>query len=86
MSVYRHNTIGIFIYHYAIWIHAERTDIILKLFRTVNNLALIKFIGQMGKDHCRKFYTHTDIHTVGFGRNFQILTDGFHPLASAPSD
>ena len=85
MSVYRHNTIGIFIYHYAIWIHAERTDIILKLFRTVNNLALIKFIGQMGKDHCRKFYTHTDIHTVGFGRDIQFFTYFFHPFAAASS-
>ena len=86
VSVYRHNTIGIFIYHDTVWIHTERTDIILKLFRTVNNLALIKFIGQMGKDHCRKFYPHTDIHTVGFGRNFQILTDILHPLASASSN
>ena len=59
VSVYGHDAVCIFTYHDAIWIHAERTHIVLELFCAVNNLALVKLIGQMGKDHSRKLHTDT---------------------------
>lgn len=87
VSVYRHNTIGIFIYHDTVWIHTERTDIILKLFRTVNNLAHIKFIGQMGKVTAGSS-TRTPISTrldlVGISRSSQTFS--IHLLPLRPTD
>ena len=54
-------------------------------FGSVNDLTLVKLIGQMGKDGSGQFDTHTDVHTVGFGGNLQILTDRFHPLTADSS-
>ena len=64
VSVYRHNAVGIFIDHNAMRIHAEGSHIIFKFFRAVNNLTLIEFICQMGKDHRRNLHPHADIHPI----------------------
>ena len=40
----------------------------------------------MREDDSRKFDTHTDVHTIGLGRNVKIVTDGLHPLTSATSN
>ena len=85
MSVYSDDSVGVLIYYDSIRVHTECTDIIFKLLCTVNNLAFIQFICQMRKDYSRKFHTYTDIHTIGLGRNIQILADCFHPFASASS-
>ena len=39
----------------------------------------------MGEQYCRKFHTHTQIHTIGLGRDIQFFTDMFHPFAAASS-
>ena len=39
----------------------------------------------MRENNCRKLYADTEVHTVGFGRNLKVLTDVFHPFASASS-
>ena len=85
MSINRYNSVCIFIYYDSIRIHTESSDFIFKFFRTVYDLTLIKLIGKMGEDHGRKFYTHSDIHTVGFRRDLQILTYLLHPFTSASS-
>ena len=86
VTVYGDNAIGILAYHDAVGIHTEGTDIILKLMGTVDDLALIKFIGQVRENDSRKLDTDTEIHTVGFGRDIHLLTNFFHPFASASSD
>ena len=50
VAVYGYDTVGIFIYHDAVRVHTEGTDIILELLGTVYDLALIQLIGQMGED------------------------------------
>ena len=43
------NAVGIFIYHDAVGIHAEGTDIVLKFFCPVDDFAFIQLVGKMGK-------------------------------------
>ena len=81
----RNNAVGIFIDHDSIWIHAEGTDTILKLLGTVDDLALIQFIRQMGEDDRREFHTYTNIYTVRAGWYLKFPTDLFHPFAAASS-
>ena len=85
MAVYSDNSVCIFIYNDPIGIHAEGTYIIFKFFCAVYDLAFVQFICQVGEDHSRDLYTHTDIHTVGFGRDIQFFTYFFHPFAAASS-
>ena len=86
VAVCGYDTVCIFIYHDTIRVHTEGTDIILELLGAVYDLALIQLIRQMGEDNSRKFDADTQVDTVGFGRNLQILTDRFHPFAAASSD
>ena len=86
MAVCGYDTVCIFIYHDAVRVHTEGTDIILELLGTVYDLALIQLIGQMGEDNSRKFHTDAQVDTVGLRRNLQIFTDSFHPFAAASSD
>ena len=47
VAVYGDDAVGVLTYHDTVGIHAEGTDIVLKLVGTVNDLALIKLIGQI---------------------------------------
>ena len=47
VSVYRYDTVGIFIYYASVRVHTEGTYIILELLCTVYNLAFVKFICQI---------------------------------------
>ena len=74
VAVCGYDTVCIFIYHDAVRVHTEGTDIILELLGTVYDLALIQFIGQMGEDNSRKFHTNAQVDTVGLRRDLQIPT------------
>ena len=39
----------------------------------------------MGKDLSRQLNADTDIDTVGFGRDLQVMADGSHPFGTASS-
>ena len=80
------NAVCIFIYHDAVRVHTEGTDIILELLGTVYDLALIQLIGQMGEDNSRKFHTDAQVDTVGLRRDLQIFTDSFHLLPLRPTE
>ena len=86
VAVYCNDAIRIFINNDTVRIHTERADIILKFLRTIDDLALIQLIRQMGEDHGRDFDTDTDIDTVGLCRDIQLLTDMLHPLAAAAAN
>ena len=86
VTVDRHDPVCIFIYNDSVRVHTERTHIILKFLCPVNDLALIKFIGQMGEDLRRDLHTHAQIDTVRQSRDLKLFTDFLHPLASASSD
>ena len=64
-------------------VHAESTDQITGFFRAVEDLALIKRIGDVGKNFCGELYADTDIDPVGFCRYLEIAADLFHPFRSA---
>ena len=64
VSVHSDNAVCVLIDHNSVWVHTKRAHPVLKLFRAVNNLALIKLIGQMRKDHRRKLHPYADVHTI----------------------
>ena len=82
VSVHRYNSIGIFTDDNTAGIHAEGTDLVLELRRTVYDFAFIQFIRQIGENAVGQFYTHTDVHTVALRGNSQAFTDASHPFAS----
>ena len=55
VTVCGYDAVRILIYHDAVGIHTEGTDIILELLGAVYDLALIQLIRQMGEDNSRKF-------------------------------
>ena len=85
VSIYRDDSVSIFIYNNSVWIHTECTYIIFEFFCSIYDFAFVKFICQMWEYNSRKLYSNTDIYTVGFCRDFQILTCLFHPFTSASS-
>ena len=85
MSVDGDDTVGVFIYHDAVGIHAEGADIVLKLLCAVDDLALIELVGQVGKHHGRQLYPNTQVHSVAPGGNVHFFAHGLHPFAAAAS-
>ena len=83
MAVGCNNAVSIFVYYNAIGIHTEGTDIVLKLFRSVYNLAFVELIGEMREDYCRKFYPDSQIYPVGKGGDGELPADRFHPFTAA---
>lgn len=71
------NAVSIFVYYNAIGIYTEGTDIVLKLFRSVYNLAFVELIGEMREDYCRKFYPDSQIYPVGKGGDRELPADRF---------
>ena len=67
VTVNRYNTVGVFIYNCALGIHTEGAHLIAVFFGSVNDLAFVEFIGQMGENFSRQLHTHADVHSVGFG-------------------
>ena len=67
VAVYGYDTVGVLVYHDTVRVHTEGTDIVLKLMGTVDDLALIEFIGQMREDDCGHLHTDADVHTVRLG-------------------
>ena len=85
MPIHGNDTVRIFVDHYPMWIHAKCAHPVLKLFRAVNNLALVQFIRQMGEDYRRKLYPDSDVHPVGLGLNVHLPAHFLHPFAAAAS-
>ena len=77
------NAVGILVDHDAVGVHAEGTYIVLKLFRAVDDLAFIQFVGQVREDHSGQLHPDAQIYAVGAGGDIQILAHLFHPLAAA---
>ncbi len=77
------DAVGILVYHRALGIHAEGTDLVTILLGAVDDLAFVQFIRQVGKHRRRQLHPHADIHTAGLGGDLQFLTDLLHPLAAA---
>ena len=64
VPVYRDNAVRVLIYHNSVRVHAEGSHIVLELLCPIDNLALVQFIRQMGKDNRRKLYPDADIDSV----------------------
>ena len=83
MTVYRDDTVRIFVDHRAAGVHAEGTHKILELFGTVDYLALVQLVGKVCKYLIRKLNTDADINAVGHSGYFEVVRDLFHPLTAA---
>ncbi len=86
MPVYRDDTVRIFIDDDAVRIHAEGPDLVLELFRPINDLALVELVGQVGKYNSRQLDADTQVHPVRQGRDLEIPADALHPFAAASAD
>ena len=86
VAVHRNDAVGVFVYHGTLGIHAEGTHLVAVFFGAVNDLALVKLIGQMREYRRGQLHAHADVHAVGLGGNIEIAANALHPLASASSD
>ena len=83
VAVHRHDSVGIFVHHKTLWIHAERPHVILELLGAVHDFALVQLIRQILKNHRRQFHPNAQVHAVGAGWNLQIPAQLLHPFAAA---
>ena len=86
VTVHGYDPVRILADHGAVRIHAERAHQILKLFRPVNNLALVQFVGQMAEHFGRQLHPYPDIDPVALCGDLHLPANSLHPLASAPPD
>ena len=86
VTIYRYNTVRVLIYNHSPRIHTKCSYQIFKLLCTIYDLAFIQFICQMCKYFCRKFYTHTNIHTIHSRNNRNICTTSPTLTAQLPEN
>ena len=86
MAVDGDDAVGVFIDDDAAGVHAERADVVFKLFRAVDDLALVQLVGQVREHDGRQLDAHTQIDAVGLGLHAQLVTHRLHPLAAAAAD
>ena len=83
VTVYGYNAIGILVDNDTVGVHAEGADIVLKLLRAVDNLALVELIGEVGEYNGRELHPDAQVHAVTFGGDVHFFAHGLHPLAAA---
>ena len=86
VSIYCNYTICIFIHHNSFGIHAESSHSILKFFCAIDNFTFIQLICKMRKNNCWKLYTHTNVYSIGLGRNCKFSTDALHPFTATSTN
>ncbi len=82
VTVYGHDAVGILINDRAARIHAEGAHKVAEFFGAVNDLALVKLVGQVRKDLIGKLNADADVNTVRLCGNIEVGADLFHPFAS----
>ncbi len=80
------DAVGVLVDDDAVRVHAEGADEVFKLLGTVDDLALVQLVGQVGEHVRGQFHAHADIDAVGVGGDVHALADGLHPLAAAAAD
>ena len=80
VAVYGDDSVGIFVYYDSVRVHAECTNVIFKFLCTVDDLALVQLVGEVGEHLIGQLHPHADIHTVGAGGDLQRRADLLHPL------
>ena len=86
MAVYRDDAVGVFRYNCAVWVHAERANLVLVLGGFVHNLAFVQFVGDVLENGSGQFNTHANVHTVGLCFDLQTFANFFHPFATATAN
>ena len=80
------DAVGVFVDDDAVGVHAEGADEVLELFGTVDDLAFVEVVGEVGEDLSGELDAHADIYAVGFSGDIQTAADGFHPFTAASPD
>ena len=80
------DAVGVLVDDDAVRVHAEGADEVFKLLGTVDDLALVQLVGQVGEHVRGQFHAYADIDAVGVGGDVHALADGLHPLAAAAAD
>ena len=86
MAVDRDDAVRVLVDDDAVGVHAERADVVLELFRAIDDLALVEFVSQVGEDDGGDLDAHTDIDAVRLRGDLELLAHALHPLAADAAD
>ena len=77
------DAVGVLIHYSAFGVHAECAHLVPIFLGTVDNLAFVQLICQVGKYLSRQLHPNANVHPVGFHRDLQLPANGLHPFAAA---
>ena len=86
MAVDRDDAVRVLVDNDAVGVHAERADVVLELFRAIDDLALVELVGQVGEDDGGDLDAHADIDAVRLRGDLELLAHALHPLAADAAD
>ena len=86
VAVDGHDAVRVFGHDRALRVHAERAHEILIFFGLVDDLALIKLVGQVLEDLGGQLDAHADVDAVGLRLDVQLAAHALHPFAAAAAD
>ena len=86
VAVYGDDAVGVLVDHRASGVHAERADVVLELFRAIDDLALVELVSQVGEDDGGDLDAHADIDAVRLRGDLELLAHALHPLAADAAD
>ena len=87
VAVDRDNAVRVLVDDDAVGVHAERADVVLELFRAIDDLALVELVSQVGEDDGGDLDAHTDIDAVHFvGILSSWHTPSIHLLPTRPTE
>ena len=86
VAVDRDDAVRVLVDDDAVGVHAERADVVLELFRAIDDLALVELVSQVGEDNGGDLDAHTDIDAVRLRGDLELLAHALHPLAADAAD
>ena len=82
VAVYGDDAVGVLIYDRAARVHTEGADKVAEFFGSVNDLRLVKLVGQVREDLVGKLNANADVNAVRLCGDLEVGADLLHPLAS----
>ena len=85
VAVYGNYAVGVLVNDGSARIHTERADEVAEFLGSVDDLRLVKLVGQMREDLVGKLNANADVNAVRLRGDFKIAADLLHPLTARAS-